>query len=90
LRLQARVQKRLQALGVAVLPHHPPRTRAERVRAALGARGAALATLLDDLDRQRYALKAASGSIPPGWWRAFAAAARGVPRATPADNAPHD
>jgi hypothetical protein len=56
----------------------------------LGARGAALATLLDDLDRQRYALKAASGSIPPGWWRAFAAAARGVPRATPADNAPHD
>jgi transglutaminase-like putative cysteine protease len=74
-RLQQRVLARLQALGVAVLPHHPPRTRAERVRAALGERGEALGALLDELDRQRYAGAAAP---PPlrAWWRRFAAAAR--------------
>ncbi len=80
LRLQARVQGRLQALGVAVLPHHPPRTRAERVRAALGARGGPLADLLETLDHQRYAAAAPAGGVPHGWWRAFRAAARAVPR----------
>jgi transglutaminase-like putative cysteine protease len=80
LRLQARVQARLQTLGVPVLPHHPPRTRAERVRQVLGARGAALAELLDALDHQRYASTAPTAGVQRGWWRAFAAAARAVPR----------
>jgi transglutaminase-like putative cysteine protease len=74
--LQQRVQARLHALGVTVLPHHAPRTRAERVRAALGDRGEPLAALLDELDRERYA---SSGRAPPprhAWWRRFAAVAR--------------
>jgi len=73
-RLQRRVQRRLAALGVTVLPHHPPRTRAEQVRAALGARGEAVASLLDALDRERYAEGRFSER---GWWRRFSAAARG-------------
>ena len=73
-RLQRRVQQRLAALGVAVLPHHPPRTRAERVRATLGTRGDAVAALLDALDRERYA----EGRFAErDWWRRFSAAARG-------------
>ena len=72
-RLQRRVQQRLAALGVAVLPHHAPRERAARVRAGLGTRGEPLAALLEALDRQRYA----EGRNPVhGWWRRFAAAAR--------------
>ncbi|MDE2161137.1 MAG: DUF3488 domain-containing transglutaminase family protein, partial [Burkholderiales bacterium] len=50
-RLQQRVQRRLQALGVAVAAHEDPRRRAAKVRAALGERGATLAALLDELDR---------------------------------------
>ena len=75
-RLQRRVQERLQRLGVPVHAHHPPRTRASQVRAALGARGAPLAALLDALDRQRYAGDARSGPSGRRWWRQFAAAAR--------------
>jgi len=73
-RLQRRVQQTLAALGVAVAPHHAPRTRAERVRAELGARGEAIAAELDGLDRHRYA-----GGHPRGdrdWWPRFRAAAR--------------
>jgi transglutaminase-like putative cysteine protease len=72
-RLQRRVQQRLAALGVEVAPHEAPRRRAERVRAALGPRGEALAALLEALDRQRYA----EGRRLPeaGWWRRFAAQA---------------
>lgn len=69
-RLQQRVQLRLAALGVDVAPHHAPRERARRVRAALGARGEALAALLDALDRQRYG-GAEVPRIPPGWRRQF-------------------
>ena len=76
-RLQRRVQQRLAALGVEVAPHDAPRRRAERVRAVLGARGEALATALETLDRQRYA----QGRRLPhtGWWRQFSALARAVP-----------
>ena len=74
-RLQRRVQARLTALGVAVLPHHPPRTRAQQVRLALGARGEPVADLLDALDRARYA----EGRVAlRSWWRRFDAAARGL------------
>jgi protein-glutamine gamma-glutamyltransferase len=75
-RLQARVQERLAALGVAVQPHDAPRERAARVQRALGDRGQPLAELLDTLDRQRYGGAAA---VPQrSWWRAFAAAARAL------------
>jgi transglutaminase-like putative cysteine protease len=74
-RLQRRVQQRLAALGVTVLPHQAPRTRAQRVRATLGARGEALAGSLEALDRARYA----GGPVSlHSWWRQFRAAARGV------------
>jgi protein-glutamine gamma-glutamyltransferase len=74
-RLQRRVQQRLQALGVQVAPHHAPRTRAKRVRQALGARGDTLAMLLEWQDQQRYASLGQRLSHR-GWWRRFAAAAR--------------
>lgn len=74
-RLQRRVQQRLAALGVTVLPHHAPRTRAQRVRTTLGARGEALAGSLEALDRARYA----GGPVSlHSWWRQFRAAARGA------------
>ena len=80
-RLQRRVQQRLAALGVAVAAHDPPRTRADRVRATLGARGEALAGALDALDRQRYAGSTASAP-DRRWWARFRAAARAAARAT--------
>ncbi len=79
-RLQQRIAQRLATLGVTVLPHHAPRTRAAHVRQKLGARGEALAAQLEALDHQRYGCDAAS---PPGswaggrrWWPGFAEAAR--------------
>lgn len=74
-RLQQRIAARLAALGVAVEPHHPPRERAARVRQALGARGEALATELEALDRLRYG-SAGRPAGAAGWWPRFAAAAR--------------
>ncbi len=74
-RLQARVQGRLAALGVAVAGHEAPRARAERVRAQLGARGEALAQALEGLDRQRYAQPGRSAP-DRRWWARFASAAR--------------
>jgi protein-glutamine gamma-glutamyltransferase len=80
-RLQRRVQARLQALGVQVQAHHAPRTRAQRVREALGADGAPVAELLDALDRSRYAT-ARSTPQPTRewrrWWRSFQSAARAL------------
>ena len=78
-RLQARVMARLQRLGVTVQMHQAPRERAARVRAALGARGEALAQQLEALDRQRYGEavmpRSAGWSV---WWHGFAQAARDV------------
>ena len=76
-RLQRQVLERLAALGVAVQPHDPPRTRAQRVRAALGADGEALARTLERLDHQRYAGR---GRARPDrrWWRQFSAEAQRV------------
>lgn len=78
-RLQRRVADALQRLGVAVAAHDPPRTRAGRVRQALGARGVALAEQLEALDRARYAA-AARGPVPlRRWWREFARTAARTP-----------
>jgi transglutaminase-like putative cysteine protease len=76
-RLQQRVMRSLQRLGVAVQPHHAPRERAARVRAQLGPEAQALAEQLDALDRQRYGNSDPS-SPPPlrAWWRQFSALAR--------------
>lgn len=76
-RLSRRVAERLAALGVAVEPHHPPRERAARVRAALGPRGEALAQELEALDRLRYGGDGRR-AVDRGWWPRFAAAARGA------------
>jgi len=74
-RLQRRVQRRLATLGVSVLPHQAPRTRAEQVRQALGDRGEAIVIVLEALDRARYA----DGRVSlRGWWRSFDAATRGL------------
>jgi len=81
LRLARRVQERLHRLGVAVQPHDPPRTRAARVRAQLGAAGEALAAQLEALDRLRYGEGARAGTVLRAWWPAFTAAARRLPRA---------
>jgi protein-glutamine gamma-glutamyltransferase len=80
-RLQRRVQARLQALGVQVQAHHAPRTRAQRVREALGATGAPVVDLLEALDRQRYG---SARSTPQPlrewrlWWRHFNSATRAL------------
>jgi len=73
-RLQQRVQERLARLSVTVAPHDPPRTRAARVRAALGARGETLARTLERLDHQRYG-PTAQRRLDPRWWRQFEAEA---------------
>ena len=75
-RLQWRVTKRLQALGVAVQPHQAPRERAARVRAALGASGEAVALQLEQLDRLRYASLAPAGLVHAAWWRGFVASVK--------------
>jgi hypothetical protein len=78
-RLQRRVADALQRLGVAVAAHDPPRTRAERVRQALGARGVALAEQLEALDRARYAAEAQAAVPLRRWWREFARTAARMP-----------
>ena len=81
LRLTRRVQQRLAALGVNVLPHEPPRARATRVRERLGAAGEHLAARLEALDRLRYAEGTAPRALQRIWWPGFVAAARRAPRA---------
>jgi transglutaminase-like putative cysteine protease len=70
-RLHTRVRRRLQRLGVASAPHHPPRTLAAELRRTLGAPGEALARELDALDRLRYA-SGGTRHPPRRWWRGFA------------------
>ena len=83
-RLHSRVMRQLQALGVSVLPHHAPRERAAQVRLQLGAAGESVALQLETLDRLRYGAPAGAAGAAArhsGWWRAFRAATRTVPRA---------
>jgi len=88
-RLQRRVALALQALGVTVAAHDPPRTRAAAVRRSLGARGDELAAQLEALDRARYAPAAAgaagrrAGGSLRAWWRDFARSARRAEAAAP-------
>jgi transglutaminase-like putative cysteine protease len=66
-RLHGRLCRRLQAIGVPALPHHPPRTLAAMVHARHGAAGLALAQLMDGLDLRRYGPNGAR--LPErGWW----------------------
>jgi transglutaminase-like putative cysteine protease len=81
-RLHARVRQRLQRLGLATEPHHPPRTLAAEVRGTLGDAGEALAQQLDTLDRLRYAAGAVRRP-QPGWWRGFAREAARLQRQRP-------
>jgi transglutaminase-like putative cysteine protease len=53
-RLQTRVQRALQRLGIEAGAHHPPRKLAQSVRARLGEAGQPLAALLEALELQRY------------------------------------
>lgn len=78
-RLQQRVAARLTQLQVTVAAHEPPRTRALRVRAALGAAGEPLARTLEALDAARYGGR---GPRPRerDWWRRIDAAATAVQR----------
>lgn len=80
-RLQQRVAAALRRLGVVVAAHEAPRTRADRVRQALGERGKALAELLDGLDRARYAADARGRPPLRRWWREFARTAARTPTA---------
>ena len=66
-RLQGRLHRRLQAVGVDAQPHHPPRTLATMVRQRHGDAGEPLAQALETLDRQRYA---PGGQRLPNrhWW----------------------
>ncbi len=77
-RLQRRVQARLRELHVTVLPHEAPRSRAAKVRGALGARGEALACELEALDRARYG-HAGRTRLDRSWWRRFAHVAAHLP-----------
>jgi hypothetical protein len=70
-----RIARALARLGVDSTPADAPRTLAARVRATLGARGAALAAQLDALDAQRYG-RDALARPSAAWWRAFRDAAR--------------
>ncbi len=53
-RQMQRLRKALHSLGVQAANHDAPRALATRVRERFGAKGEALAALLDALDRQRY------------------------------------
>ena len=74
-RLMKRLREVLHSLGIAAEDHDSPRTLAARVRERSGARGEALAVLLDTLEQQRYG-RTALGRPPPSLARQFNAAAR--------------
>lgn len=84
LRLQRKVQDRLTHIGVTVQLHDAPRTRAAKVRAALGRQGQSVAEQLDGLDRLRYAtqgtgvVRLAPGQSAKKWWAQFTNAVAAV------------
>lgn len=83
LRLQRQVAGRLAALGVAVAAHEAPRTRAARVREALGSAGETLARTLERLDHARYG-RPGRPRLDRRWWRQFSAEAARVAAGRPA------
>lgn len=78
-RQRERLRRQLVLLGVDAPAHLGPRTLAQRTRQQLGARGEALACLLDTLDAQRYGPRAAARP-DPGLTRRFTAQARALQR----------
>jgi hypothetical protein len=70
-RLHARVRRTLGALGVPSAAHEAPRALAQAVRARRGGAGDALAALLDELDRLRYA-RGGQRLPDAAWSRRFA------------------
>jgi transglutaminase-like putative cysteine protease len=69
-RLARRVAAQLAVLGVDAPAHEGPRAWAQRVRAALGARGDPLAACLEALDALRYG-RSAVARPQAAWWQAF-------------------
>jgi hypothetical protein len=69
-RLHARLRRTLDTLGVPSSAHEAPRTLAQAVRMHRGSAGDALASLLDELDRLRYA-RGARRLPDAGWTRRF-------------------
>jgi protein-glutamine gamma-glutamyltransferase len=78
-RLAAQLRGALQRLGVAAAPHDAPRTLARALRERVGAPAARLASLLDALDRERYA-RGATRLPSARWRREFTAEARALQR----------
>jgi protein-glutamine gamma-glutamyltransferase len=64
-RLLGRIQRRLAQLGVTVAAHDPLHRRADLVRSALGDRGLALASALDDLAQARYGVGRGTAPATP-------------------------
>ena len=69
-RLQSRVLRSLQTLGIEAGAHQPPRQLAQAVRARLGDAGQPLANLLETLDLQRYGRNALRRPSPL-WMQQF-------------------
>ena len=80
-RLQSRVMRQLQMLGVVVQTHQAPRARAAQVRQQLGSLGETVALQLEVLDLQRYGQHGRATPGDAAWWRDFKAAAKGCARA---------
>ena len=78
-RLASQLRGALQRLGVAAAPHDAPRTLARALRERVGAPAARLASLLDALDRERYA-RGARRLPSARWRREFTAEARALQR----------
>ena len=81
-RLQRQVAERLARLGVVVAVHEGPRTRAARVRGALGSSGETLARTLERLDHARYG-QPGRPRLDRRWWRQFCAEAARVAMQAP-------
>jgi protein-glutamine gamma-glutamyltransferase len=73
-RLAARVQRRLDQLDVDAPEHEGARAWAQHVRKRLGARGEALAQLLEGMEHMRYG-RGALARPSAAWWRVFDRAA---------------
>ncbi len=73
-RLAARVQRRLDQLDVDAPEHEGARAWAQRVRKRWGARGEALAQLLEAMEHMRYG-RGALARPSAAWWRVFDRAA---------------
>ena len=81
-RQMAQLRRTLATLGITAHPHDPPRRLAARLRSGLGSAAEPLAALLEQLDRQRYAMPGAIRP-DPALTRRFRAEARRLKAAGP-------